>query len=531
MAQNNYNHSLMVITECEQQYNELLSVIPFDDLGIFLLPYMPDSQDPFGSLQLLNPNIVIVDACLLTPEMIKHIQRTLPSRFTSRFIVLYDEGANVTPISSQLGTGTCIEKSTIPEVLPTHLERAIRRLEWNSANRTFVYEATRLYFNTVYLQSIAATQSIDDINDAFGFTFQDGLFRVMIIKLDYSGDPRMVYGKLFSLQKKIEEALYSYLIPYCHEVVLCRTFDGVIITTNHSQETDTQVALLLNRVFEKIQELCTAIPGVSSTFCMGKIYDTINGVCQSRQDAHDVLWGRLVLGTNRVLCVKECDHFRFPLHLEAKYEALRHRVRKAYETLDIPAFNSCVEEIFDEPDYVMGSTFISQYLHQLVLDLFRIRKEEISLFSDVEILENKTIYILMMAPTIQAYRNTFATELSDLMYQIVLQKNKHFSSYVQSAISYIKGNYAQPITLKEIADNIGISTSYLSSTFKAETGTGLSNYISFYRIQTACNLLRTTNDPVSHIAESVNIADTTYFSKQFKKYVGTTPSEYRKIFT
>ena len=136
-----------------------------------------------------------------------------------------------------------------------------------------------------------------------------------------------------------------------------------------------------------------------------------------------------------------------------------------------------------------------------------------------------------MAPTIQAYKDTFAAEISDLMYQVILQKNKSYSAYVQNAIAYVKEHYAQSITLAEIAENIGISTSYLSSTFKTETGTGLSNYISFYRIQTACNLLRQTNEPISQIAASVNIPDTTYFCKQFKKYVGTTPSEYRKIFT
>ena len=526
----NHKHSIMIITECEKQYNALLSIIPFDDLGIFLLPYMPDSQDPFGSLQLLNPSIVIVDAQLLTPATVKHIQKTLPIRFTCRFIVLYDEGVNVTHISSQLGTSTCIEKSTLSEALPIHLDRAIKRLDWNSTNSTFVYEATRLYFNTVYLQSIAAIQSIEAVNDAFGFTFQDGLFRVMIVKLDYSGDPRMIYGRLFPLQKKIEEALNIHLIPYCFEVVLCRTFDGVIVTINYSKESDPQIAVILDHVFARIQQLCTEIPGISSTFCMGKIYQNIGGVCQSRQDAHEALWSRLILGQNRILCTKESARFQFPLHLEAKYEALRYRVQKAYDTLDIAGFSTCVNEIFDAPNNALGSMFFSLYLHSLAVDLFRIQNEEISKFANVEVLKNKTVYVLIMAPTIQAYKNAFLTELTDLMYQIILQKNKAYSSYVQSAISYIKDNYAKPITLKEIADNIGISTSYLSSTFKTETGTGLSNYISFYRIQTACTLLRTTNEPIAQIAESVNIADTTYFSKQFKKYVGTTPSEYRKIF-
>ena len=530
MSSKNYKYSVMIITECERRYNELLSLIPFDDLGIFLLPYMPDSQDPFGALLLLNPNIVIVDARLLTPVTIKHIQKTLPVHFTCRFIVLYDEGENVTHISSQLGTSSSIEKSTVAQALPIHLERAIKRLEWNSTNRTFIYEATRLYFNTVYLQSIAATQSIEAVNDAFGFSFQEGLFRVMIVKLDYSGDPRMIYGRLFPLQKKIEEALNAHLIPYCFEVVLCRTFDGVIVTINYSRESDPQIAAILDLVFERIQALCTEIPGISSTFCMGKIYRNIGGICQSRQDAHEALWSRLVLGQNRILCTKESGRFQFPLHLEARYDALRHRVQKAYDTLDIPSFNTCVNEIFDATNQVLGSMFFSQYLHNLAVDLFRIQNEEISKFANVEILKNKTIYVLIMAPTMQAYKNAFSSELSDLMYQVILQKNKSFSSYVQSAISYIKDNYARSITLKDIADSIGISTSYLSSTFKTETGTGLSNYISFFRIQTACTLLRTTNDPISQIAESVNIADTTYFTKQFKKYVGTTPSEYRRIF-
>lgn len=531
MVLSSSKYSLMIITASESQYNELVSNISFDSLGVFLLPYIPESQDPFSSLPLLNPNIVIVDAKLLTPAIVKHIQKTLPGCFTCRFIVLYDEGMDMNRISSQLGSSTSIDKGTLKETLHMHLERAIKRLDWNSENNNFIYEATRLYFNTVFLQSIASTQSVEIVNESFGFMFQEGLFRVLIVKLDYAGNPRMVYGHLFSLQKRIEETIYSCFTSYCHEIVMCRTFDGVIITLNFSNAVDSQVSTLIDRSFDRIRELCAASPGISVTLCMGKIYDTIGGVCLSRQDAHTVLWSRLVLGQNKILCMKDCAPFQFPLHMEAKYEALRFRVQKAFDALDIPSFNDCVTEIFDASDYVLGSPYISDYLHGLAVDFFRIHKDEISRFSDVEILKNKTVYVLIMAPTIQAYKDTFASEFSDLMYQVILQKNKNYSTYVQNAIAYVKDHYAQPITLTEIAESIGISTSYLSSTFKSETNTGLSNYISFYRIQTACKLLRQTNDSIYQIAASVNISDTTYFCKQFKKYVGLTPSEYRKIFT
>lgn len=530
MSESNSKHSLMIIATSEQQYNELIAAIHFDDLDIFLLPCMPEAQGPFGSFQLLNPDIVIVDALLLTPTTIKHIQKTLPSQFTCRFIVIYDDGMETTQISCQLGSSVSIEKKTLHQTLHMHLERAVKRLQWNSGNTNFVYEATRLYFNTVFLQSITSTQSVEDVNNSFGFTFQEGLFRVLIVKLDYSGDSRMVYGRLFSLQKKIEEVIYAHFINYCYEVVMCRTFDGVIVTLNFSRNADSQVSALIERVFAHIQELCHTTPGVCATLCMGKIYDTIEGVCQSRIDAHTALWGRLILGQNRILCTKDCKDFQFPLHLEAKYDTLRVRVRKAFDALDIPSFSGCVDEIFNAPHSILGSAYISNYLHGLILDFFRIQNESIALFTNPETLKNKTIYVLIMSHTIEAYKTNFLSELSDLMYQVILQKNKVFSLYVQHAISYIREHYAEPITLSSIADCIGISTSYLSGIFKTETGTGLSNYISFYRIQVACDLLRNTNEPISQIAASVNIADTTYFSKQFKKYVGITPSEYRKIF-
>lgn len=530
MTRDNNKYSLMILAKDAQQYNELLTHITFDTLDLFLLPYIPESQDPFGTLQLLSPNIVIVDESLLTPSAIKHIQRMLPGRFTSRFIVLYEDGKDMSLISSQLRTGVSIEKNTLNQTLHLYLEQAVKRLKWNSEHGNFVYEATRLYFNTVYLQSIAATQSIQTVNDSFGFTFQPGQFRVLIVKLDCFIAPQAVYGKLFPLQKRIEETLYAHFLGLCHEIVLCRTFDGIIVTLNYSTEAGPQISTLIGQVFEKIRTICSSISEICATLCLGDIYDSIGGVCRSRVDAHNVLWGRLILGKERILCSKDCAQLQFPQHMEAKYEALRFRILKAFDALDIPGFVSCMEEVFDVPDFILGSSYIADFLQNLIVDFFRIHKEEISHFSDMETLKNKTVYVLIMAPTMADYRNAFIAEFSDLMYQIVLQKNKSFSSHVQNAITYIKNHYTQSITLSDVANSIGISTSYLSSTFKTETGTGLSNYISFFRIQNACRMLRETNDPIAQIAAAVNISDTTYFSKQFRKYVGTTPSEYRKLF-
>ena len=58
---------------------------------------------------------------------------------------------------------------------------------------------------------------------------------------------------------------------------------------------------------------------------------------------------------------------------------------------------------------------------------------------------------------------------------------------------------------------------------------GISEHIRRMRVKVACDLLRNTEDRVSDIATEVGISDYNYFTKVFKKAMGVTPREYRKL--
>lgn len=60
-------------------------------------------------------------------------------------------------------------------------------------------------------------------------------------------------------------------------------------------------------------------------------------------------------------------------------------------------------------------------------------------------------------------------------------------------------------------------------------GMGISEHIRRMRVKVACDLLRNTEDRVSDIATEVGISDYNYFTKVFKKAIGVTPREYRKL--
>ena len=98
---------------------------------------------------------------------------------------------------------------------------------------------------------------------------------------------------------------------------------------------------------------------------------------------------------------------------------------------------------------------------------------------------------------------------------------------VQQALIYIDANLSGDLSLKTLAQKLNISSSYLSTIFKKETGHTLTDLIAQRRVDRAKELLRTTRLQIQTVAQHCGIVDVHYFSKIFKKVTGQTPKEYR----
>ena len=104
---------------------------------------------------------------------------------------------------------------------------------------------------------------------------------------------------------------------------------------------------------------------------------------------------------------------------------------------------------------------------------------------------------------------------------------EHFSPPVQKIITLIDSDLTANLTLRTLADMLNVSSSYLSTLFKKETGQTLTEYINGRRIKHAMHLLKTTRLQVQTVAQHCGIVDVQYFSKIFKRTTGMTPKEYR----
>lgn len=100
---------------------------------------------------------------------------------------------------------------------------------------------------------------------------------------------------------------------------------------------------------------------------------------------------------------------------------------------------------------------------------------------------------------------------------------------IAPAIEYINKNYCNGgIRMTHLAELSGVSTRYFNELFSVFFGVSPKEYIIRMQLDTARNLLATSNDPIGQIASACGFGDVYYFSKVFRKTVGMTPSEYRR---
>jgi two-component system response regulator YesN len=111
----------------------------------------------------------------------------------------------------------------------------------------------------------------------------------------------------------------------------------------------------------------------------------------------------------------------------------------------------------------------------------------------------------------------------------MLEHQQQDNNTIFEIAKYIQNHYHQDITLLEIAHHFYLSREYISRKFKQQFQVNVSDYISQLRVDKAKLLLLNPHLKIAQIAGMVGYDDEKYFSKVFKKLIGLSPNEYRKV--
>lgn len=135
---------------------------------------------------------------------------------------------------------------------------------------------------------------------------------------------------------------------------------------------------------------------------------------------------------------------------------------------------------------------------------------------------------LSMSETFEELSERLMQALDEFIDAVYVHRLNRGSSSVRTAMDFVYENYTEPISLRQVAAHIGLSPWRTAHIVKEHTGKTVMANILDLRIRRAQQLLSSTDRSCTDICFDVGFNDQSYFTKQFGKLTGMTPTRYRK---
>ena len=124
---------------------------------------------------------------------------------------------------------------------------------------------------------------------------------------------------------------------------------------------------------------------------------------------------------------------------------------------------------------------------------------------------------------------TLTEELDPVMLNAQFVDMTGLSDVTKLVIIYIDKHYGEQFTLDDMGKELGYNKSYLCTVFKTDTGTTINDYLNLVRITHFAEYYSYQSEDIAKICSYCGFTSASHFNRTFKKFLGTTPSNYKKI--
>ena len=180
----------------------------------------------------------------------------------------------------------------------------------------------------------------------------------------------------------------------------------------------------------------------------------------------------------------------------------------------------------------MGLTEDNEMTTQPCFVLTGAEKAEISLLAErivSEMSDNRYSKDLMIQTLTVELMINLSRAMRNEWEENIRVKTGKAKELVAIARQYMDDNFDQGITVAQAAQYVFLSQGYFTRAFRDETGMSPMNYLMKKRIERACLLLENNEIKVSAISLQSGFSSPQRFNVAFRKLMGMTPMEYRKL--
>lgn len=531
----------VLIADDEYLICELLKkIIHWDDLNIQLLGFVHNGMDLLNEIEMKRPDIVITDICMPGMDGIELIKQVRYKDIPCKFIIVsgyrqFEYAHNALKYDVEDYILKPVDNNELNEALHKLITsiQANKEASLNIADLSMNEKITDNIKRFFLLHGIWEIEhkklDMKEIHHQFSLSFSQGLFKILIVKLDVTNKTTETVEDWGSLHKKLTDLFKKLFREHCYQIIISSENSLIYLGINYNPTNMEIINHNIKKYYEEAHNILDIFIDLKITIGVGNSYNNIQLFAQSFREAQQAIDYRMIEGIDRVIYWNKLTLPANTITDEFKKSFLI-RLKKSFEILDVSDYIQCINTLFMVPKSKLNLVEVINLIH-VITDLFI--EVESSLQKDFgfdDYLKRQIHYGIQNAISIKDLENVIIEPIITVMKKLNEDVEKQSIKPIRTAISYIEENYSKQIKLEDIASIVNLNPVYFSNIFKKEVGETFIDYLSKHRMEVAKELLRKGGKNINEIAEAIGYNDARYFSKMFKKIVGIKPTEFRKIY-
>lgn len=535
------NNSKIIIVDDEVKIVQLIeALIDWESLSLNLVG---TANDGITALELIKdqiPAIVILDMKMPGFNGIELICRAKDINPNIHFIIISGyRRFEYAQSAIKYGVEDYLLKPVKEDELNNTLKKVIQKIENKISNEDKEehyqeIENRALEDNLFKLLLKSETELIFDLDllkNDYNIDLKHSIYEVVLVKNDLNVN-EVNDNEIVLLQEKTDLIVKRILDNEELIYYKFRSSEGLYILLNYSSNLKDSIRDTLIIIIEQLYTTHDLFINLKTTIARSGGFDVIGLIYNKMLDLSVLIKDRVISGGGTLLSYE--NSYTSKINLKDIYTVtLKNNLVKHIDILD----ESGIKKILDNIQVDLLSMKM-EIRGQLVFDitdeiletfLFSLKNRSVNPKSlEQQIMKFKhVLYIQSSIPSL------FSLLTSKLLELILAEKKSHKDQIAQPIVDvkkYINDNFFMNLSLDSVSSFVGMNPTYFSTLFKKETGVGFLEYLTEVRMEEAKELLSDPKRLISDTASEVGYKDTKHFTKQFKKIVGLSPIEYRKIY-
>lgn len=494
-----------------------------------------DGVDALQNILEQKPDIVISDVRMPGLNGIEVVEKTRKAGIEAHFIIIsgyqdfeYVQGALKNNVSDYIlkPYDEDVLMAALQKVRTKILEQRHQTVEYDKIKQQ-LHESVEKLRSRILLELLLGRQetppTLLELNTNYDCGLQEGLFLVLWLK--YSPCSKEEGGLPFFALACMEEEVKLVLSKFCNQILCVQTQDGMAAILNFSSENmqalqlgcELAVTSMLSKIGLRYAQRCSV--------GMGEVCKSPEQLARSAKVARDGADCHIHFGFGTLYDINKIDVQTPSLSTIFSWES-QQQFSALLESFSIEEVPSFIASLFEKMQgAIVHPGTVSAFL-DAVVDYFH------RFLGTLELPEETRLPLpgIEACETMEQVKQQITEYICDMLKMHRSASAAKSSKPVQMAKNYITIHYGEKITLQDIAEHVFLSPQYFSELFKLETGSNFSDYLAEYRIDVSKDLLRDARYKIKDINYMVGYKDSKSFTKLFKKVVGISPTEYRKLY-